>query len=183
MSTQIKFGSKSSIIFGAVFGAVGLVVAGFGVNELTQADASASWPSVAGTVVSSQVKKSTSSRGTGRKRRRSTSHSASIVYEYTVDSRKHTAKRVSFGATSSSASSAREIVSRYPKGKAVTVYYDPADPERAVLEPGTSGGTYIPLGVGVVFAAIGGYMAVGGLLVRKKRLAAAAGDDDAVATQ
>jgi hypothetical protein len=33
----------------------------------------------------------------------------------------------------------REIVSAYPSGKSVTVYFDPHDATSAVLEPGSTG--------------------------------------------
>jgi len=166
--TREKLSRTSTIVFGLALAAAGLVVGIVGINELTGADASASWPSVKGRVIVSQVKRGISSRGAGRNRRRSTSHTARIVYDYAVSGRKHIARRVSFGATSAKASAARAMVRRYPKGAEVTVYYDPDDPDRAVLEPGTSSGTYLPLGVGVLLAAGGGFLAVGGVLARNQ---------------
>ena len=167
LSLRKKLARTSTIVSGLALAAVGLAVGAFGINELTRADASASWPSVGGTVVSSHVKKSTSSRGTGRNRRRSTSHRAVVIYQYTLAGRTHTARRLSFGATDSSASTARQVVSRYPAGTAVTVFYDPDDPDQATLETGTTSGTYLPLGIGITLAAVGAFMAIGGLHARK----------------
>lgn len=76
-------------------------------------------------------------------------YGATIVYEYVVAATTHTSDKVTFGDFSSSDSShARGILERYPKGSRVTVYYDPADPGTAVLEPGATGTNYILLAGG-----------------------------------
>jgi len=180
MGIRIKVGSTGTIIFGLVFCAVGLVVAGLGWRELSEADASASWPSVKGEVTSSEVRKSTSSR-TGRRRQRSTKYRAVVKYEYSVDGTIHTGNRISFDASSSSRSTAGRMTARYPKGAEVDVFYDPESPGEAVLERGKTLGTYIPLGVGLLFFAVGCVLTVKTLIDRKNRLAIGASRDNAVA--
>jgi hypothetical protein len=84
-----------------------------------------------------------------------------VRYEYVVGGRTYTCDRVSFGDHSSSdAARAQAIVKRYPKGRKVTAYYDPEDPSLAVLERGTSGWTYAPLGMGLLLLVIGGSLLV-----------------------
>jgi hypothetical protein len=43
----------------------------------------------------------------------------------------------------------------------VSVYYDPANPQEAVLQPGAKWTTYIVLVIGVVFALTGGLILAG----------------------
>jgi hypothetical protein len=79
---------------------------------------------------------------------------AKIVYEYTVAGRQHRCDRVSIGEDLGNFEVA-ETIARYPVGKAVTVYYKPTDPSRAVIErdvpPGLwKGVTYLVLGMIVV---------------------------------
>lgn len=59
-----------------------------------------------------------------------------IHYEYSVDGKIYESNVVNYGNTgSSNRSFAEGYVNRYPVGKPVLVYYDPQQPEKAVLEP------------------------------------------------
>jgi len=164
-------GPVGNMIFGLVFAAVGVLVAVIGLSTLAEANASASWPTIKGAVVSSDVEKKTSTRSRKKKRESSTSYRAVVRYEYTVGDKQHTSGRISFGGTSTSMGAAKELVGRYPKGAEVDVYYDPDDPEQAVLESGKQASSYIPLGVGVLFTIVGSVIAIFAL-VGKIRLEA-----------
>jgi hypothetical protein len=65
--------------------------------------------------------------------------------------------RVRFGDgwNSSNVTAARRVVARYPVGQAVQVYYNPANPEEATLEAGSSGDAWISIAFGGIFAAVG----------------------------
>lgn len=155
------------ILIGIVFLLIGLGVTGWGCSTISRGKASASWPSVQGKVLSSMVSSHRSSSGSGR--RSSMTYGADVSYEYTVKGKRYTSDRVIFGEYSSSnRGHATEIVHRYPKGKKVKVYYDPADHKAAVLEAGAGVGAYIPFLIGVVFTLVGGGVAAGGL-VKKTR--------------
>ncbi|MBT3200647.1 MAG: DUF3592 domain-containing protein [Phycisphaerales bacterium] len=168
LRSRKRIGPTGRIVFGLVFAAVGIGIAIVGVNMLAKANASSAWPSVKGKIVASDVKKSTSSRKRSKGRRKSTKYRAIIKYEYTVAETKHTGNQVSFGGSSTSMSAAKAVASRYPKGADVDVYYDPENPDEAVLETGTSASTYIPLGVGLVFGLIGMFLAGQAFLAKKK---------------
>ena len=145
-STQKNSGS---LIFGAIFMAIGYVVAVyFGKPILDNAKASAEWPRVRGDVVSSRV---VQSRGTDEK----TKFRADVVYEYAVEGTEFQSDTIRFGMESTSSKAAHSVRRRFPKGKEVMVSYDPESPEIAVLEPGASWGSYGVLGVGLVFFGAG----------------------------
>jgi hypothetical protein len=59
------------------------------------------------------------------------------------------------------------VVDRYPEGNTVRVFYDPADPTAAVLEPGAGLGAYIPLGAGIFMVVAGIVTGAAGLLRKK----------------
>ncbi len=165
------------LLFGGVFATVGFCVAFFvGRPILNKAKASVDWPTVQGTVDSSEVVRSRDSDG-------DTMYSAEVVYSYTVDGRKFTCDTVWFGGDfrSSSSSSHHKTVHRYPAGRQVNVHYKPDDPTVAVLEPGTKWSSYFAWGLGWLFCTIG-LLVLGGAAIRalvqlKTWATGGAGDD------
>jgi hypothetical protein len=135
----------------AVIGIFFLVGAGLSVwgwTILQNARASASWPTAQGRITRMEVTHSTDSEG-------GDSYRPEVAYEYLVNDRSYESYTIKFGENSyGNRREAEEIAARYPVGQSVPVYYDPADPERSVLEPGVSLGSYIVLGIGVLFVAI-----------------------------
>jgi len=91
--------------------------------------ASLTWPTVPGTVISSglvQVRDSDNSVST----------KAQVVYSYDVAGAAY--KSTGIGV-SGGKGRATAIVERYPVGAPVRVFYNPAKPASALLEPGTQG--------------------------------------------
>ena len=150
METQTSKGKGclSSIFSMGIFLLVGLGLTYWGWNILQDARASASWPTAEGVVTRSEVTRSTDSDG-------GDSYSPEITYTYTVNNEQLANKTIKFGENSySSRKKAEGIANSYPVGKNVTVYYDPQQPEKSVLEPGVSAGSYIVIGIGVFFILI-----------------------------
>lgn len=148
------------LILGAVFAGAGYFVTfRIGKPMLDDAKASERWPTTSGIVESSEVVRSRDSEG-------DTLFGADVVYSYTVDDREYESSKIGFGKDikSSNSSRAYETINRYPKGKEVTVSYDPDRPEVAALEPGTSFGSYAPYVFGWVFLIAGCLMLAGPLL-------------------
>lgn len=59
-----------------------------------------------------------------------------IVYKYEVNKKTYLSNHIHYSFTGSSNETyAENYVAKYPVGANVTVYYDPAHPEQAVLEP------------------------------------------------
>jgi hypothetical protein len=141
-------GCLSSIFSMGLFLLIGLGLSFWGWTILQNARASASWPIAEGRVTNSEVNHTTDAEG-------GDSYSPEITYTYAVNDTNLNNSTIKFGENSySSRKKAEEILSNYPVGKNVTVYYDPEKPDRSVLEPGVSAGSFIVLGIGVFFILI-----------------------------
>ncbi|MBI2441031.1 MAG: DUF3592 domain-containing protein [Lentisphaerae bacterium] len=143
-----------SRIFPLIFVVVGASVAFFGVRGLIRAKASVDWPATQGRVVASSVEYQDSDEGSG-------TYHAEVMYDFSVNDTTFSGNRVAYGDYgSSNPSHARRIVNRYPKGKSVTVYYLPGNPEECLLEPGLKGQSWFLPGFGLLFFTVGSLMAV-----------------------
>ncbi len=120
----------ATILF--LVGVGGLYLAGLGVQrEWTQYIAITSWPSVDGTVLSSQIITTRGSKG-------ATNCYADIQYAYVVPSFNSAALRSSRllpigDAASDSFSEVNRRVNGFPTGTSVRAFYDPNEPRRAFI--------------------------------------------------
>jgi hypothetical protein len=114
--------------------------------------ASRDWPSTSGTVESAAVAMQPESNE--RKL-----FGARVRYRYEVGGRGFTGERISFeSGPSPNRGLAEAIVQRYAPGSTVRVFYDPAHPERAVLEPGgTKLLPWLLRGAGILLALAGAW--------------------------
>jgi len=92
-----------------------------------EAAASAKWPSVPGVITDMNISESVSSDG-------SRVRHADVKYSYSVSGKSFQGNRIQVEASTDV-----DDAQRYPKGTAVTVYYNPANAQSAVLEQGGSG--------------------------------------------
>jgi hypothetical protein len=117
----------------------------WGWTIVRNARASAEWPTAEGRISSSEIEHSTDSEGDD-------DYTPRVSYTYQVNGLSYENFTIKFGETTySSERTALEILARYPVGQAVSVHYDPTNPDRAVLEAGVTGGSYIVLSIGVIF--------------------------------
>lgn len=125
----------------------------WGLPSYSRAKASTEWPTVDGEVAASQVRKSSSFRNNKTK----TTYSAAVLFSYTVDGKQYESDVIWPGGGYQSTSNVphQAVVDRYPPGKAVQVYYDPAVPQRGVLEPGVHFAEYMLLGISGCFLTFG----------------------------
>lgn len=78
-----------------------------------------------------------------------------VNYSYAVGNVTYQGSKISSGQSwTYTLEPAQEMLATYPKGKEVTVYFDPMDPKKAVLEKGNSITNFIWLGVGVALSVI-----------------------------
>ena len=110
----------------AAFPIIILIALGVKLRELFEARR---WPETTGKVVASRV--TSLQKGSGSDSR--VTNQPLVRYEYTVGGQTYLCSRVSV-AEEVDGAELRAILKRYPVGHAVTVYYDPASPERALLE-------------------------------------------------
>ncbi len=120
--------------------AIGLVV--LGLFTLRESRRSRGWQATSGRVVSSNVNDFVAKDGTH-------SYRPMVVFAYSVGALRLMSNRISFRSLSTPDRAAAErYVQKYPAGKTVELYYDPQEPDRAVLEP--AGNPWLPLLAGGV---------------------------------
>lgn len=119
------------VAVGFLVGVGGLVLTA---REYLRGRATAKWPTTEGVVVETRVEESGGGEGF--------SYKPVVVFRYQVAGAEYTSDRLSFGddITNGSHSEAERLVSALPKGRPVTVRYDPTDPGRAVLVAGVPAG-------------------------------------------
>ncbi len=83
-----------------------------------------------------------------------------VKYEYEVNGQLYVGDRVNIGPMQKSVNprKSQEILARYPVGGNVTVYYNPANPQEAVLEREAAGAN-VAMILGIIFVVIFGCMA------------------------
>ncbi len=132
-----------------------------------QADASQGWPATPGQILEADVQHNVSTDSEGDRR---DSYTPRVRYSYRVNNADYTGDKIAFGFVSGygSDSKARAALTRYPVGGQVSVYYDPANPGKAVLER-KAGGSTAGMIIGIVFLVLGfciGCPALVAILVR-----------------
>lgn len=133
----------------SIFLLLGLIVAYFGWQDISLAQASQRWQAGDGIIVSSDLGVRTNEDG-------ATLYSAEIQYTYRVDGRELANDRVFFGQLSTSdRKPIFDLLLKYEQGDEVIVYYNPDDPDQAVLEPGVHGVTWFLPAIGTGFAVLG----------------------------
>lgn len=102
------------VVLAVTFGAILLY-------QRTKKKQTALWPSTRGRILAAQVYRPSSDP---------TENQPIIDYEYAVGGNTYRSRRVKYGFTPK----AGPTVAKYPVGREVEVFYDPANPAHAVLE-------------------------------------------------
>src|SRR5262245_35422989 len=98
--------------------------------KLRQQKIASKWPQTSGQVVQSKIEareKRNMDGGT------TTGNYPLVVYEYEIEGKKYTCKKISVGEEAADFM-VQETIAKYPVGMTVPVYYNPANPREAVLE-------------------------------------------------
>lgn len=133
--------SVLSLVFGVLGG--GLLV--YGISLARPARASRLWPTAAGRITWVNVARSWIGRGFV--------YYPQVRYAYSVDDALLEGTRIGFASTLPRFSQGATIYAlqhSYPRGKSVTVLYNPSDPRDSVLEPGIRAGLRTILGMAVL---------------------------------
>jgi hypothetical protein len=133
------------IVMRIFFFLLGLLAAGAAVWLRNMNRKAASWPTIEGEIIQSGLDFDPSDG----------SRSVNITYRFVLANRVFTSNQVTYGLLENSMGAKQHLVETYFVGRKVRIYYDPADPSRAVLENGPSN-LWIWLGiVGAIFMVIG----------------------------
>lgn len=132
-----------------IFAVLGLLMMMVGALMLQKAVKSHSWPKTEGVIIESHIR-----MDDYRARDITPYFSPVVAYSYVVAKRGYTGKNISPADFGGSERQAKNIINRYPVNKNVYVYYDPADPNNAVLEPGLKLFVVIPFLGGMLLFSI-----------------------------
>jgi hypothetical protein len=151
MNASAWVGPLIGACFVGIFFVVGIVLIIKAVRDRKKAEASAVWPSTAGTVTESTIEETYTRDEDGH---RETHFKPVVRYTYQVVGSSYTGNQIAFGGGSSSNyKSAQQTIAAYPVGAQVTVYYNPEKPEEAVLER-RAASSKVLLIVGIVFLVV-----------------------------
>ena len=136
----------SGCIAGIMF-PIALLLVVLGLINQRRAQASQAWPAVAGQITGSRLGTQSSDDGT--------SYFPMVHYQYAVAGQAYQNDRIVFGGgITGNRGPAETILARYPVGHTVPVYYNPANPQEAVLER-RSGSTTLLVGIGAFLMVLG----------------------------
>jgi hypothetical protein len=140
MGNPSRIGKTTAIGCGVLFGTVWILgwsagtlfFAWMTVRGIVMQARAADFPSTQGTVLDSRVE-------THHDNEDGTSYTAKARYAYVVHGHRYESGKLRFGMTSGGRKASESFVRQHPPGSPVTVFYDPANPALALLEPGVSG--------------------------------------------
>lgn len=153
MSSGTRIDIIIGVFFSVIFLVIGCIAVSIGRKVVRLAEESPRWPTATGTIVKSSIEQDRNNKYAH--------YRFEILFRFSVNGTYHTGNRLSYNGfdTSKNVYDA-SLVSRYPTGKSVAVYYCPEDPDECVLVPGGSAGTNFIEILGWVFLVVGVAMPV-----------------------
>jgi len=137
---------------------VGGILLILGINLIRKGIQSKTRPKVEGTIRRSEVDVHYSVDEDGPSR----DFSADIYYEYSVEGKDYGGATIKTGYSEvKGKGNSQRAVDEYPEGSTVDVYYDPENPQDAVLEPGIPLKTIVFMILGPLFILIGAAIFLG----------------------
>ncbi|HSN93750.1 MAG TPA: DUF3592 domain-containing protein [Anaerolineaceae bacterium] len=147
-----KFGPFIGILLELALLALGILLIRKHTKSKRKATEALNWPKALGRVTHSEILRSESSDEDGT----SYSYTPHIEYEYQVSGQNYCNKQVVFGGFSGTSSKkpAEKVVYKYPLNDSVSVYYNPANPNEAVLEQNVGSGAKGALIGGIILIVV-----------------------------
>ena len=144
-----------AVLFVALFLFTGLGTLGLGLAMALKAGESLSWPKSSGTIEVSRVINAYSSGSVQMYR-------VDVQYRYAVGDQLYTSNQIVDGGYSGSDwREMQRVAARYLPKQNVDVYYNPKQPDQALLEPGYGSTAWIAFLIGGIFTLAGGGMGLG----------------------
>jgi len=137
----------------AAFGLAGVLIWNF-FDIRKREHESVRWPTVMGRITRSMVSEQIEEDRNSSYGRQVVKYVPAIQFGYRIGGRDYFSSTRKWGWDELYPDRERPeaIVAQYPKGASVPVYYNPAEPENAVLEPANRMGSVVPLFAAAVFA-------------------------------
>jgi hypothetical protein len=127
----------TGILVFLVFNAIGFILLRQAVNARRLGKNAQNWPSTTAKVLESSVEEEPGRNAMGNI---NLAFRVQVNYEYNVDGNTYQGSRVSFGRPTFDYVSASNIKEQFAKDKEVPVWYNPENPQDAVLAPKTTVG-------------------------------------------
>lgn len=167
-SDKIKITAEKDIVLNKpmklavfiLFILIGLVISYFTYSLLINSFESKNWPKKEGVILSSEFVSSIDSD-------KKPIYTAEILYEYYIENIKYVGNSVTVGGLTytSNPNYAQLLINKYQKNTKVEVFYNPKNPEQAVLEPGFNWLASLPFLIGIIFSFVG---LIGAIVMIKK---------------
>jgi hypothetical protein len=153
------------LLLPVLFIGVGALFSFIGLKQFRDAGSQGKWANVGGTVVSADP--GIGYRSPEEQRGKPSGCFPVVTYQYVLNNLLYTGNRLGdVSPNGVSEAHANTIAAEYPPGRAVAVYYDPANPQNAVLIPQKSGrGAIFTMTLGGVLLAVGLLVAAGAAYV------------------
>jgi hypothetical protein len=163
MENPGKFGFLIAILFELALIGLGILLIRKNSKDKKKAAESLAWPTILGRVTCSQVEVSESSDEDGT----SYTYTPHIEYAYILNGQTYTSNQVAFGGVTGTGNTKKSqlVVNQYPLNAVVKVFFNPANPNEAVLEQVTGSGAKGALIGGIVLVVIGVLMALPMLII------------------
>ena len=146
------------IVLALAFTLPGAVVSFYSIKNIIDGKASQKWPETNGMIISSTVEKYVGAQ-------KKSKYLAEVIYSFSVNGSEYKADKIRFGTMASL--HAGDLSEIYSEGKSVKVFYNPQDPNVAVLETGVNAGLWIKSVVAHIFCLAGLFL---GIFFSKKLL-------------
>jgi hypothetical protein len=155
-SNSQNIGIFYRVILPSIFILIGAAVLWFGVAEFLKAKEAASWKSVDGVILQSEVKSDIRETRENNRTRKYRVFWAEVKFQYQVDGKEQIGNRIRFGEFESDSPESAELdVEKFPIGKSVAVFFNPENPSESVLETEIQGGVFLLIGLGALFIGAG----------------------------
>jgi hypothetical protein len=154
----------------AAFVLLGGVFALKGVSLTRQGRVSARWPVASGRILEVRGEVKLVENNNDRRHRDDAFFGATVKYAYQVNGRDYFSTRLYAGRPvfGGSPKIAQDIIAKYPPGASISVFYNPANPAEAMLEPLNFANAKLALIVAIGF---GGFGLLALLLLRQLSVA------------
>jgi MFS superfamily sulfate permease-like transporter len=149
----------SFIVIGVMLGMIGISMFLPARSARKRDQVRRSWPTVNGTVISSEVK--VLPPLAGKSGGKTSQYEVNVRYQFRTGGQLHFGTAISDRRYLYEKTEADRISARYPVGESVTVYHDPENVGNCFLEMHPAAGNY---GISILFLAAGGLSVLVGLL-------------------